>query len=501
MDPLPELTEWIEGFYDEATSFGLEIAKEEDTSFKTWRKGQFEDADPSQAAQIIIEWARQFRQNNPDAKYHAFVRYRTDDGKSTKTIRNFLLPMPKPTGPNPFALTKDDLDDNPGLKIFMQLVDGERRRTEQALFVSRQREDKLFDTMIKTIETTGEDRSAILQEMREERTMLLQEMREERQSHRDSIGPILEQSANALANAAELVKVHQEKNTQVQLAELEYKSDKEKMEMYLALGGPMLKKLAGRVNLRKHKKKKPKTEETEGTVDQEDQEPPTTGPTRQLFFILEKLGDDQINDVKRLLGDKMFDVLDDAAHSGSDAQTHSALAQLKEAYDQDPKGMHKLLQLAMVLGEDLSEKFLSLMEGESDDEDEAGDDADGGGDEDSDDTPKEADVIPLRKKEGYVQGLRDAGFADLTEDQQVEVAQQLGGELTGVLIAAAEGQDEDKAFAALCTLGARLNELAKETDETEAEKRLDAVIAAIGDDPDESKLIALIAQAAGELEP
>jgi hypothetical protein len=55
------------------------------------------------------------------------------------------------------------------------------------------------------------------------------------------------------------------------------------------------------------------------------------------------------------------------------------------------------------------------------------------------------------------------------------LGEQLGAALTGILVGAAEGDDEVRAHAAVCTLAVRLAELATNEGEDEATARMEEV--------------------------
>lgn len=478
MDSVPELTEWIDEHWDEATGYSLQVFRAGDTSPRTYKAGKMEDAgDPGAIAQELMRWAVEFKAKNDTGRWHAMLRVKDEDGKFTKVIKNFYLPIDTSSDVTPFALSDGDIQNNTGLKVFMQLVDGERKRTEVQLQVSQQREEKLFDTILETIKETRDDRQALLSEMREERGMFLTEIREDRKSHDERIGPIIAESANALSKAAELVRIHQENNTQVQLKKLEIESEDKKWDLAITVGGPILESIKAKIQgkMKKNRSIAPTT--------QDDSPPPDTGPCRELFIIFEKLSDAQISDVQRVIGADHFKALDDAAHSGRDDQTTAALRAFAAAAEEDPDRISKTFELLAVLGPVLAKKLTSLISKATA--------------EPEPEVEPEPEPAPSSAPQGYVEGLRGLGLHELTEEKQVVLAEQLGPALTGVLIAGAEGDDQLRAFAAVCTLGAQLNILGKKLGEEEAEKRFNLVLEALGDD---EKLLNLIVRANTEYE-
>jgi hypothetical protein len=477
---------FFEEHIEDSTSWGLEVKRPEDGKWKVeWSSNLAQDA--ASSAEEVYKVAIDFVAECPDGLYRALCRIKDEDGHAERVRCSFHVPKRGMAHANPIPMQM--VEENPGMAFVLQVMENERERTERQLEVSTEREDRYFDAI----------------------TTMIEETRKDRESHDKRMEPLMDVAVNTLTAAASLVQIHQENTTQVQLAKLEAQTAKENMEMYLTFGGPMLKAFAKKFGKRKSKKTQV---QAVMPIDpnQEDSPPPKIGPTRTLFMIFEQLTDEQIDQVTAVLPDGMFERLDNAAHGGDDAKTTVALGELKGAYEKLGKlqGLLKLAELGTILGEDLSDKFIALFEGDheittpSDEPDEDDDEDDDDGDEADEEVEDKSPVVDqkilaARKKGGYVKGLRDANLHQLDEPTQIKLAEQLGAPLTGVLVAAAEGDDEDKAFAALCTFAARMQELAEETSTDDAEKRMLCVIEILGDD--ERTLIDMLNRIGEELSP
>lgn len=503
MRPPLKLRNFFEQNFPDATSYGLETRRRsaDGESLDGWRveTSWQELIDHHTSAETVFKATLDFLEECPSCPYRAFIRVPKEVSPDGRLRCEFAIPGGGNLNPYPINVAEvmkesGMAQDAPGSAL-MNFVLGFARadadRAEAQLEAAREREGQLFGSI------TG-----LIEETREDRKMFLQETRKDRQAHDERLEPLLAVAVSTLTASAELVKIHQDSNTQVQLAKLQHEAEKEKWDMAAELGIPMLKGVLTKFKKRKKKQPSPTSPTMPIDTDQEDAPPPDTGPTRTLFMIIEQLSDEQIEKVTEVLPEGMFERLDTAAHSGDDAKTTVALGELKGAYEKlgKLKGLAKMLEIGEVLGDELSEKFIALFQTEdaleptpepeqTDDEDED--------DEDATEPIDTAKLAAQRSKTGYVKGLRSIKLHQLDEAEQVKLAEQLGGPLTGILIGAAESDDEDKAFIALCNLGARIQEFAEEHGQDETEKRLQTVLDILGDE--DEKLFELVGTAADEL--
>ena len=478
------LLRFFEQHFSEALSYGLEVKRPdpETGTLRSWRKeqswsGEENLDDPDACAERVVEAAVGFLEAAGDYPYRAFIRVPKEVSSDGRVRCEFKVPRHSnpntPTIPVPVGKLMPELDErNVALLHFVLGIEATNSaRLESQLGIERERLNDEREHQKGLIGAV----TGMVQETRDDRIAFLQEMREERKNHRETVGPILTHAAQALSNAAELVKVHQENNTQVQLAKLQYEAEKESREQWWGLlaQAPLAAKF-----LQQMRAKKKRKNQLPGGETPED-EMPTNGPAAKLLSILEPLTESQLEDARRLIGAKHFNALYGAA-GVDDEQTRSALQAFliaqATAMLKDPEGSEaKKQELAALLGEESSAAFVALlMDDDEPDDDEPGDEPE----------PEPATVTDLVQPNGFVRALRDLGWHELTDAQTLKIGEQLGARLTGVLAGAAAGFDEHKAHVALLTLSSRMSELVEEKSQEEAEKRFEILEEALGDTGD-----------------
>lgn len=472
-----KLRNFLEIHFPHLTSFALETRRPgEDGRLQafrveqSWPQGDCETAEA--CAETITAAAQEFVEECPGRPFRALVRVPKDISTDGRIRCDFQLPGGGEMNPYPIQIDKlvpaDDERSMAIVNFVLGHAKAEADRTDAQLEASRGREDALFTAV------TG-----LVEETRKDRKMFLEETRKDRASHDERMKPILDTSIETLKAAAELVKIHNESNTQVQLAKLQYESEKERMEMYFS-ALPYVKDLLGKVRKKKRKQLAETPEEVEEDM----------GPRARLFKILDALTEQQLADAKRIIGAKHFDALYNSALGESDLETTKALqafmlAQATKTMREPEAAEKSKNDLHALLGDSLSKQFVALLMGDEE------------SDEEPEGTEEPDPPAELVQPGGWVEGLRNLKLNALTEDQQVGLAEQLGPSMAGVLVGAAESLDEKKAFLALGTLGSRLNELAKELGDEEAEKRFDKVLEILEDD---QQLVDLMARAVEKVE-